>query len=66
MIVRLFDPNTSWYLVEYDQEIMEAFGFATGRDKWVFVSIPEMDIEMDIEMDMSFQKKRLSECLKDE
>jgi len=69
VIAKLFDSSAVWYLVEYDPVDSSAFGFVTGlkEDKWVFVSVNEMEnIEVEVERDMNFQKKRLSECLKDD
>ena len=67
VIAKLFDSSAIWYLVEYDPVDSSAFGFVTGleEDKWVFVSVAEMEnIEAGVARDMNFQKKRLSECLK--
>jgi hypothetical protein len=67
VIAKLLDGSAIWYLVEYDPVDSSAFGFVTGlkEDKWVFVSVAEMEnIEAGVARDMNFQKKRLSECLK--
>jgi hypothetical protein len=60
VIVKLSKNEESFFLVEYDPEEENAFGFATGSNNWVFVTLTDLKGAV---RDLEFQKKRLSECL---